>query len=94
MIGATWTWLWAKSVRRQLVAGVVLVYVVMMSLFVVLLISQQRAFLQLYGAWVSCGRESANDERIAFGNLGEVASMKRLLSAIGPQLSLILGQVE
>src|SRR5687768_17464432 len=40
-----WNWLWHKSVRRQLVSGVVLVYVAVMSVFAATLVSRQRAFL-------------------------------------------------
>ena len=41
-----WRWLWEKSVRRQLVTSVVLVYVAVMSVFVAQLGARQRAFLR------------------------------------------------
>ncbi|MEA3208805.1 MAG: hypothetical protein QOE70_1862 [Chthoniobacter sp.] len=46
MIRAAWSWLWDRSVRRQLVTGVVLVYVAVMSVFVAQLVARQRAFLR------------------------------------------------
>ncbi len=46
MIRAAWNWMWGRSIRRQLVTGVVLVYVAVMTVFVWQLVSRQRAFLR------------------------------------------------
>ena len=40
-----WYWLWASSVRRQLIAGVALVHMLLMTIFVFDLVHRQREFL-------------------------------------------------
>ena len=45
MISRLWHWLWGSSVRRQLIAGVALVHMLLMSIFVFDLVHRQREFL-------------------------------------------------
>jgi PAS domain S-box-containing protein len=45
MMHRLWHWLWAKSVRRQLIIGVALVHMLLMTIFVFDLVHRQREFL-------------------------------------------------
>ena len=46
MIITFWNWFWHKSIRRQLIAAVALVYLALMTVFVGYLVVAQRRFLQ------------------------------------------------
>ena len=45
MIRRLWHWIWASSVRRQLIVGVALVHLLLMTIFVFDLVHRQRQFL-------------------------------------------------
>lgn len=45
MMRRVWHWLWTSSVRRQLIVGVALVHILLMTLFVFDLVHRQREFL-------------------------------------------------
>lgn len=45
MILRVWHWLWGSSIRRQLIAGVALVHLLLMTVFVFDMVHRQREFL-------------------------------------------------
>ena len=61
MISTCWTWLWRKSIRRQLIIGVALVYLALMAVFVGDLLTQQREFLLTK----ACSHASARADLLA-----------------------------